>query len=82
MAFKKGTLFSFVIDGKETGSFTLLQKRSAIMSVVVTNNESGKVYVKGTATGEYACDKVSIRVSFYCTNLSAAKASETVIGPC
>lgn len=45
-------------------------------------NESGRVYVKGKAAGKYTCDKVAIKVIFYCTNASAAKAAETMMSQC
>lgn len=45
-------------------------------------NESGRVYVKGKASGKFTCDKVSIKVIFYCTNASAAKAAETMMSQC
>ena len=45
-------------------------------------NESGRVYVTGKAAGKYTCDKVAIKVIFYCTNASAAKAAETMMSQC
>lgn len=48
----------------------------------VSNEESGKVYVKGKAAGTYTCDKVTIRIEFYCSDTSTAKASEAVMAQC
>ena len=48
----------------------------------ISNAESGKVYVKGKAAGEYTCDKVTIKITFYCSGVSAAKASESVLQQC
>ena len=48
----------------------------------ISNAESGKVYVKGKAAGKYTCDKVTIKVTFYCSGVSAAKASEAVLQQC
>ena len=47
-----------------------------------TNTESGRVFVKGKATGKYTCDKVAIKITFYCANTSAAKATETMMSQC
>lgn len=46
------------------------------------NSESGKVYVKGKAAGKYTCDRVAIKIVFYSTGVSGAKASETVMTQC
>ena len=46
------------------------------------NTESGKVFVKGKAAGKYTCDIVAIKITFYCANSSAAKATETMMSQC
>ena len=48
----------------------------------INNGESGKVFVKGKAAGKFTCDKVTIKITFYCSSVSASKASESVMSQC
>ena len=48
----------------------------------IENNESGKIYIKGTASEKYTCDRVRLEIKFYCSGLSGAKASESVLSQC
>lgn len=48
----------------------------------IENNDSGKIYIKGTASEQYTCDRVRLEIKFYCSGLSGAKASESVMAQC
>lgn len=48
----------------------------------VESNESGKIYIKGTASEQYTCDRVRLEIKFYSSGLSGAKASESVMTQC
>lgn len=45
-------------------------------------NESGKVFVKGKAAGQYTCDRVAIKLEFYSVSASGAKAVEENLAQC
>ena len=47
-----------------------------------SNSESGKIFVKGKASGKYACDKVRITITFRGRGISGAETSETVTKQC
>lgn len=52
------------------------------MNALNRHNESGKVFVKGMASEEFTCDRITITITFHCKGVSGAKASETVTAQC
>lgn len=48
----------------------------------MSNNETGKVYVKGKALEKCTCDRMTIKIEFYGIGNSGAKASETALAQC